>query len=131
MVVVVGLALGVLAYVCGRPLLSVYDKNPEVIEYGRVRMQIICLTYFICGIMDVFCGQIRGLGYSIAPMIVSLLGACGVRIIWIYTIFKLEPTLECLYISYPVSWILTTIAHLICYIIAMKQIKKRMEWSLL
>ena len=131
LVFVVGLALGVLAYVCGRPLLAIYDKNPEVIEYGIARMQIICLTYYICGIMDVFCGQIRGLGYSIAPMIVSLLGACGVRIIWIYTIFRLEPTLQYLYISYPVSWILTTVAHLICYSIAMKQVKKRMQRSLL
>ena len=119
-------ALGAAALLLGEPLLSVYDKDPEVISYGLVRMQIICLTYFTCGIMDVFAGLMRGLGNSVAPMIVSMLGACGLRILWIYSIFMVYPTLRCLYISYPVSWILTSLAHMICFFIEMRKTEKRL-----
>ncbi|MGM9624357.1 MAG: MATE family efflux transporter [Eubacteriales bacterium] len=126
LVTVVGFSLGAAALLLGEPLLSVYDRNPEVISYGLVRMQIICLTYFTCGIMDVFAGLMRGLGNSVAPMIVSMLGACGLRILWIYSIFMVYPTLRCLYISYPVSWILTSLAHMICFLVEMRKTEKRL-----
>lgn len=129
-VIVVGLTFGALAYLFGPSLLSIYAGETDkevVITYGMIRMGIIMLTYFTCGTMDVCVGAIRGLGYSIMPMIVSLLGACGFRILWIFTIFKQYRTLECLYISYPVSWILTTLAHIICFIIAFRAVKKRTE----
>ena len=80
-------------------------------------MSVICTTYLLCGIMDTLCGSLRGLGYSVVPMVVSLLGACGFRILWIYTVFAHNHTLYTLYLSYPVSWLITASAHLVCYFI--------------
>ena len=114
-VVVVGSLMSLIFYVFRYPLLSLYSNEPEVINFGISRMNIIFSTYFLCGIMDVLVGSIRGLGYSVLPMIVSLLGACGLRILWLFTIFRMIPTLPILYISYPVSWGITLIVHLICF----------------
>ena len=125
-VTVVGLVIGSAAYFAGEALLSIYDDDPSVIEFGMVRMQIICFTYFFCGIMDVMGGLMRGLGYSIAPMIVSLLGACAFRVIWIYTFFAWNPTLMCLYTSYPISWVLTAAAHAVCFFFAMRTMKRKL-----
>ena len=125
-VTVVGLVIGCAAYFAGEVLLSIYDDDPAVIEFGMVRMQIICLTYFFCGIMDVMGGLMRGLGYSIMPMIVSLLGACAFRVIWIYTFFAWNPTLMCLYTSYPISWVLTAAAHAVCFFFAMRTMKRKL-----
>ena len=125
-VTIVGIAIGGGAMLAAEPLLSIYDSDPEVIAFGVLRMQIICLTYFGCGIMDVMGGLMRGLGYSITPMIVSLVGACGFRIFWIYTFFAWNPTLTCLYTSYPISWALTAAAHAVCFIIAMRQMKRKL-----
>ena len=80
------------------------------------RLIIIASTYFICGLMDVLCGVLRGMGASLAPMIVSVLGVCAFRIFWIYVILPINPQLMTLYISYPVSWIITGAVHLICCI---------------
>ena len=99
--------------------------SQEVIEYGIIRMSIICITYFTCGIMDVMVGSLRGMGYSIMPMIVSLTGACGLRVLWIFTIFRMDPTLRCLYISYPVSWVITAAVHIICYIVVKRKLDRR------
>ena len=74
------------------------------------------LTYYLCGIMDVMVGTLRGMGYSIMPMIVSLMGACVFRIVWIFTVFKVVHTPTCLYMSYPLSWGLTFTVHLLCFI---------------
>ena len=125
-VTVVGLVIGLAALAAGEVLLSIYDKDPTVIEYGMGRMKIICITYFICGIMDVMGGLMRGLGYSIAPMLVSLIGACAFRVIWIYTFFAWNPTLLCLYTSYPISWVLTAAAHTVCFFFAMRTLKKKL-----
>jgi Na+-driven multidrug efflux pump len=125
-VTAVGLVIGLGALAAGEFLLSIYDKTPEVIAFGMVRMEIICLTYCMCGVMDVMGGLMRGLGYSITPMIVSLVGACGFRIFWIYTFFAWNPTLTCLYTSYPISWALTAAAHAVCFIIAMRQMKRKL-----
>jgi len=127
---ITGFVLGSICYIFGPGLLSIYAGSNDkdvVIYYGMIRIGVIMLTYFTCGTMDVCVGAIRGLGYSIMPMIVSLLGACGFRILWIYTVFQQYHTLRCLYISYPISWILTTTAHVICYIIVYNKCKKRMN----
>ncbi len=116
-VTVVGVVLGGLATLFGHQLLSIYTSEPEVIMYGENRLLICCLPYFLCGLMDTACGSIRGLGYSMTPTIVSLTGACLLRIVWIATVFQLSPTLFTLYLSYPVSWAVTFLAHLICFII--------------
>lgn len=112
---VIGLLLGNGAYLFGRQLLGIYSSDPQVIEFGLSRMAIISCTYFLCGIMDVMVGSIRGLGYSVMPMIVSLTGACAFRVLWIFTIFQWQHTLFILYISYPISWILTAGVHILCY----------------
>lgn len=125
MVTTVGLVLGMAAYFAGTPLLSIYSSDPKVIQYGLLRMSVICTTYCLCGIMDTMVGALRGIGYSFMPMVVSLLGACGLRIIWIFTFFQWNRSLFTLYISYPVSWLITGAVHMICYaIVRRKQLKK-------
>lgn len=122
MVTTVGLVCGIGAFLAGKPLLSIYSSDPEVIEYGLLRMSIICTTYCLCGIMDVMVGALRGIGYSFMPTIVSLLGACGLRILWIFTFFQWNRSLTSLYISYPITWIITGITHMICYAIIWKKV---------
>lgn len=125
LVVVVGLIMGNGAYFLAGTLLKIYTPDPVVIEYGILRMSYICIPYFLCGTMDVMVGGLRGLGYSIMPMLVSLTGACLFRIVWIYTIFRQFKTLECLYISYPISWALTFLVHLICFLVVYRKLLKK------
>ncbi len=94
-VVAVGVGLSALALLFGRQLLGIYSTDAQVIEFGMNRMSVVCLTYFLCGIMDVTCGSIRGLGYSVTPTIVSLAGACGLRILWILHSFRGGPDAVC------------------------------------
>lgn len=127
-VIVIGGVLGILFYVFAAPLLSIYNGDPQVIEFGIIRMSYICTFYFLCGLMDTMVGSLRGLGYSIMPMIVSLLGACAFRIVWIKTIFAATPTLDVLYISYPISWLMTFAVHVICFIIVRRKIGKKNDY---
>lgn len=120
-VIVVGITLGGGAYLFASPLLSLYTTDPEVIAYGILRLGMICVPYFLCGLMDVLVGSLRGIGYSIMPMFVSLTGACLFRVIWIFTIFPMERTLLCLYISYPISWTITALTHFLCYCFVRKK----------
>ena len=113
---VTGVALGGLAYLFGPQLLSIYSSNPEVIASGMVRMAYVGLPYFLCGIMDVMVGALRGLGWSVAPMAVSILGVCGVRLMWIATIFQKVHTPQCLFLSYPISWTVTGAIHILCFL---------------
>ena len=120
-----GITLGLLAYFFGTVLLGFYTSDPEVVQYGLLRMSIICPTYFTCGIMDTMVGSLRGMGYSVIPMIVSLTGACGLRIVWIFTVFKfLSPTLTTLYLSYPVTWVVTALCHIITFIVVRRRFPK-------
>lgn len=114
-VTVVGLSLGLTAVLGGRMLLGIYSSDPEVLRYGMLRLGIICTTYFLCGIMDCMVGSLRGLGYSIIPMFVSLTGACGFRVLWVFTVFAAYHSLDVLYLSYPVSWAITAAAHMITF----------------
>ena len=118
-----GLLLGSLANYFGRELLSIYSRNPAIIEAGLIRIRIICSIYFLCGIMDVIVGALRGLGYSTMPAIVSLLGACVFRLIWLATVFQFDQwhTVQTIYYSYPISWILTFSVHVVCYIIVKRK----------
>ena len=136
-VTVTGLVLGNLAYGFGNVLLLFYTTSPAVVTEGLRRLSYVSAWYFICGIMDTLVGVLRGLGYSIVPMIVSLIGACGLRIVWIMTIFQIPifHSLDTIYISYPVTWTITAGAHFICYLIITKKMKdkilKSKEQSLL
>lgn len=124
-VTVVGIVLGGLCTLCGETLLSIYTSDPEVIAYGMERMLLVCLPYFLCGIMDTLVGSMRGMGYSILPMIVSLAGACGLRVVWILTVFAADPTLPTLFVSYPISWTVTALTHFVCYLVAYNKLKKK------
>ena len=126
MVTVIGLVMGNGAYLISGRLLSFYSNKSEVIAYGVVRLLYIATPYFICGIIDTLVGVIRGLVYSLMPTIVSLIGACGFRVLWIYTIFPIHRTLPCLYVSYPISWIMTAMVHMIClFVVSKKRMKLR------
>ncbi|HJG82672.1 MAG TPA: MATE family efflux transporter [Lacrimispora saccharolytica] len=124
-VTVVGMILGFGAYAIGDELLLIYSTDPEVIRFGMLRMSIIATTYFTCGWMDTMVGSLRGMGYSVLPMIVSLTGACGLRILWIFTIFAQQRTLTSLYISYPVSWVITAGVHMLCYFLIKRKLPKK------
>ena len=128
-VCIFGITVGGLATIFAKQLLSIYLNNPEAIAAGYSRMLIICLTYSLCGLMDVMAYAIRGVGYSLLPTVVSLLGACGLRILWIYTIFKIDAmhSLQGLVISYPISWAITFAVHLTVFIIVYK--KKKREYG--
>ena len=126
----VGICLGVSVYSVAPHLLSIYiTDSAEAIAYGITRMTYICFPYFLCGIMDVTTGALRGMGVSIAPMMISIMGVCGVRIGWIYTIFRMEEfhNLDSLYFSYPISWMLTFTVQLIVFIMIFNKKKKSAE----
>ena len=127
-VLVVGLVLGNLATLFGRDLLAIYTTSPAVIDAGLIRMRIVCTTYAVCGMMDVMVGGLRGIGYSVMPMLVSLVGACGLRLLWIATIFQLPQlhTIQMLYWSYPVSWTITVAVHVLCFLWALKRVKRHL-----
>ena len=114
----VGLGMGLLLYGFGESLLSIYiTDSAEAIAWGLVRMKVICRFYFLCGLMDVSTGALRGLGASVSPMIISVLGVCGIRIGWIATIFQIPRfhTPESLYSSYIFSWSLTFLIQMFAF----------------
>lgn len=118
LVTVIGLITGIGANLLGTPLLSIYSPDPAVIEAGKTRLLWISAPYFLCGIMEVIMGVMRGLGYAITPMIVALSGACLFRIAWLATAFAWFPVQSVLLLSYPASWILTAAIHTLTYLYA-------------
>lgn len=135
-VTLIAVILGGLLFIFGKELLYIYTKDSEEINIGYIRLHYLCLPYFLCGIMDVMVGVLRGMGYSIVPMIVSIFGVCGFRIIWIFTVFHMNTDfqnfsdLNLLYISYPISWIITFTIHFITYLICSKKKVKELNSSL-
>ncbi len=120
-VVAAGLLLGVLAAAFGHPLAAIYAPGKEeVISHAILRLKYICIPYFLCGVMDVMVGVLRGLGHSIVPMVVSMVGACGVRLLWVATIFQTYHTPQMLYLSYPVSWLITGGVHVAFFLAVRK-----------
>jgi Na+-driven multidrug efflux pump len=135
-VLAIGLIFGNLMLLGGKPLLSLYLDDPSaidpltgitVLEYGIKRLSWMLPLYCLCGLMDVMVGTLRGVGYSIMPMIVSLTGACLFRVVWIMTVFAANPTLDILYASYPISWGLTFATHLLCYLFIARKKLGRLE----
>ncbi len=110
------LGMGVLAVLFRRPLLHIYTPDELVVDYGAARMMIIALTYFLCGFMNNFSSSLRAMGHSLMPMLTCIGGVCGVRILIIYTWFRLVPSLTVLYLSWPISWLLTTLILLLYWI---------------
>ena len=112
----VGVITSGLAYLLRKPLLSLYGVKGGVegslealaMEAAMVRFRLIVLVYFLCGFMDVCSGVLRGMGMAIVSTVISLIGACLMRVVWLSTVFPVKPTLEIIFISYPISWLLTT-----------------------
>ena len=127
-VAVIGLVMGGATYLFSEQLLGLYlPDDPDAIPFGQIRLSFVGLPYFLCGMMEVMTGGQRGMGMSILPMINSLLGSCALRIVWIFTVFAANPTLPMLYISYPISWTITTVAHSIFYALRLRKLKKQGE----
>ena len=124
---VIGIIMGVGCYLLGPQLLSIYNNDPEVISYGMIRIATIGLPYAICGIMDLIPGSMRGMGRSAVPMFITLSGVCLFRIFWVYFVFAEHRTMEMLYLSYPVSWILTIVLQLICFYFVRKKMYHRVQ----
>ena len=117
-VIVTGTLLGNMVVFFGNDLLQIYSNNPEVIAAGMVRLHYISMIYALCGIMDVRVGALRGIGYSIMPMIVSIVGVCVLRLIWLATVFQIPEfhKIETVYLSYPVTWILTSLVYIVIFV---------------
>ena len=117
--------LGTIFYVFGSEILQIYTKDPDVIKAGMEIISITTIPYFLCGIMELFPGAMRGMGRSGVPMILSIIGTVGTRIVWIYGIFPLHRSLFVLFISYPGSWLITIAMQVICFFIVRKQERER------
>lgn len=118
----VALILGGGAYLFGTYILNIYTSDADVIKCGLEILSITTVPYFFCGIMDLFPGALRGMGYSTIPMILSIIGTVGIRILWIFVFFTMHRSLYFLFISYPVSWIATIVMQVICYMLVRKKI---------
>ena len=118
----VALILGGGAYLFGTYILNIYTSDADVIKCGLEILSITTVPYFICGIMDLFPGALRGMGYSTIPMILSIIGTVGIRILWIFVFFPMHRSLYFLFISYPGSWIATIVMQVICYMLVRKKI---------
>lgn len=124
----IGLVVTTALYLMGPSLLSIYiTDSAKAIEWGMLRLSCLCLPYCLCGMMDVSTGALRGMGTSVAPMIISVLGVCGIRIGWIYTIFQIERfhTPQCLYYSYAVSWAVTFVIQLTAFFVVYNRKKRQ------
>ena len=107
------LILGCLVYWFGEPIIHIYSNSPEVIRCGTEVFLYTTTTYFICGLMDLLPGAMRCMGYSVVPMLISVVGTVGIRIFWIYCVFPFHRALDVLFISYPLSWIITLLMQLV------------------
>lgn len=124
----ISLVLGNLIYYFGTPLTALYAPGEtEVIAQAVVRLGYVAAFHFLCAFMDIMVGVLRGLGYSVIPMIVSLVGSCAFRLLWIATIFQWYTTPSCLYISYPISWAITALAHVIFFFIVRKSAYRHLQ----
>ncbi len=127
LIFVTWIAVGGLTMLLSRPLLSIFTSDPEVIRLGIIRINVLMVAYFTCGIMNVFPGLTRGMGFSILPMISTLVGACLMRIVWLVTFFAWFPTVIMLFACYPVTWALAGIGQVASFFYARKKVRQRVE----
>ena len=126
----VGFLMGVIELTFAEQLIGIYSTDPHVIQMGMIRSSVMALPYFLCGMMDVMVGGLRGMGNSFVPMIISIVGVCVFRVAWVYTIFAGHRTLQTLYLSYPVSWTITGLSHFVCFLIVKKKLTRRIQGEL-
>ena len=124
LVTAVGVFLGVPSYIFGKYLLKIFSPDPSIVAPGLTRMKYVCLVYFLCGIMDVAACTIRGIGYSILTMIISVTGICGFRIVWLLTVVKKYHTLDAIFISYPISWLIIFALYCVILKVVLKKVEK-------
>lgn len=123
-VATVAFLLGGFIQLFGRVLLGFYTKDVSAIAYGLIRIPFFAIPYFLCGFMENFSGAVRGMGYSVMPLVVALFGTCALRITWVLTIFENHKTLNTLYLSYPITWFITMAMHAVCFLYIRKKHKK-------
>lgn len=121
------LVMGTLIYIFSPQLISIYNVDKDVIKYGVEVLSYTTISYFICGLMNLFAGALRGLGHSSAPMFITILGTVGIRILWIFAFFPMQRTLSFLFISYPVSWIVTAAMQFVCFMIVRKKVYRQIQ----
>lgn len=129
LVFIVGLTVGGAVWLCGEPILSIFiTDSPDAMRYGLLRLSMICRLYFMCGMMKVATGALRGLGRSISSMVISLGGVCAIRILWVAVVFQIPQfhTLKCLYMSYSISWIISIVLQAIVFYVALNKEKKKL-----
>lgn len=122
-VVVLGAVMSGAALLFRTQLLSLYNTDPEVIAVGVRRMGVLLPTYVFCGLMDVFNGVLRGMGYSLQPMLLSVFSVCGMRVLWILVIFPMFPQLQLLYLSYPISWVLALVLEAVFFLYCYRKLR--------
>ena len=123
----VGSVLSLLVIIFATPLLRIYTSSDTVVQAGIARFNVICAPYVICGIMDATVGLLRGMGLSLLPMFVSIICVCGLRVLWIATVFPIFGTQTSLYMAYPVTWVITITINLICIIVCYKKLIQSRE----
>ena len=124
---VVAFFMGTGAYVFGNQILKIYTADAEVIRCGVEILSITTVPYFLCGIMDLFPGALRGMGHSGVPMILSIIGTVGTRIVWIFWIFPQHRSLYTLFISYPASWTITIVMQVLCFVFVRRKVHGQLK----
>ena len=127
LVIIIGIALGAAMAFKAEALVSIYSKDPEVIKYGLERFYIMCATYFLCGMMDTFTGVLRGIGYSLSSMIISIACVCGVRLMFVFTYFPYHRTFRTIFISYPLSWFAAIVLETFVFVYAYRKLCGRIK----
>lgn len=125
-VTILGLALGIFVYVFAAPLVGIFNSDPEILVYAKQRLALIALPYFMCGLMDVGSGYLRSIGYSMYALLITFLGSCVLRIVWIYTVFPIFNDVRALYVVFPISWFVTAATLFITFFVCYKREKKMM-----
>lgn len=123
-VTVLGLVLGVFVYTFAEPLVGIFNSDPEILVYAKQRLALVALPYFLCGLMDVGSGFLRSIGYSFRALIITFLGSCVLRIVWVYTVFPMFNDVRALYAVFPVSWFITAATLFIMFFLCYKKEKK-------
>ena len=124
---IIAFVLGCGSYIFGGEILKIYTEDPEVIRCGVEILSITTVPYFLCGIMDLFPGALRGMGHSGVPMILSIIGTVGTRIVWIFWIFPEYRSLYTLFISYPASWGITIVMQVICFVFVRRKVHRQLK----
>ena len=127
---VVGVTLGIFVYVFAKPLVGIFNSDPEILVYAKQRLALVALPYFLCGIMDVGSGFLRSIGYSFYALIITFLGSCALRIAWVYMVFPMFNDVRALYVVFPISWFVTAATLIITFAVCYKREKKKLLYEL-